>query len=148
MDADNAFDRLNRALWLRNIRVVCPPLANFAINCYRSPTRLFITGGAEISSRGGSTQGDPLAMPLYALGITPLIQRVHGSVTQAWYPDDAQGGGDLISLRNWWDLIVANGPSYFANASKIVLLVKAEYLQEAQNIFAGSEYSCLKGHVT
>jgi hypothetical protein len=140
VDADNAFNRLNRALALRNIRVVCPPIANFTLNCYRSPARLFVTGGAEISSSEGTTQGDPLAMPFYALGMTPLIQQVHGSVTQAWYADDAQAGGNLLSLRRWWDLIVAKGPSYgyFANAAKTILIIKKERLEEASRIFAGT----------
>jgi hypothetical protein len=56
------------------------------------------------------------------------------------YADDAQAGGDLSSLRNWWDLIVTMGPSYgdFANAGKTVLIVKEEHLEEAKRIFSGT----------
>ena len=61
VDASNAFNALNRAAALHNIRVLCPPLATYAINTYRQPARLFITGGSELKSAEGTTQGDPLA---------------------------------------------------------------------------------------
>ena len=40
-------------------------------NTYRAPIRLFITGSGEIASTEGTTQGDPLAIAMYALAITP-----------------------------------------------------------------------------
>lgn len=140
VDADNAFNRLNRAVALRNIRVVCPAVAIFAMNSYRAPSRLFVTGGAELSSQEGTTQGDPLAMPFYALSMMPLIQQIHGIATQAWYADDAQACGNLFSLRQWWDQLVSKGPSYgyYANASKTILIVKSSRLEAAQSLFAGT----------
>ena len=48
VDASNAFNSLNRAATLHNIRVLCPALATFAINTYRAPARLFVTGGKEL----------------------------------------------------------------------------------------------------
>ena len=62
IDAINAFNALNRGAALHNIRVLCPVIAAYAINTYRQPARLFITGGKEIVSAEGPTQGDPLAM--------------------------------------------------------------------------------------
>ena len=44
VDASNAFNSLNRSAALHNIRILCPTLATFAINTYRAPARLFITG--------------------------------------------------------------------------------------------------------
>ena len=73
IDASNAFNALNRASALHNIRVLCPVIAVYAINTYRKSARLFITGGKEIVSAEGTTQGDPLAMGLYALSVQPLI---------------------------------------------------------------------------
>ena len=73
IDASNAFNALNRATALHNIRVLCPVIAVYAINTYRKSARLFITGGKEILSAEGTTQGDPLAMGLYALSVQPLI---------------------------------------------------------------------------
>ena len=73
VDAANAFNRLNRAAALHNMRSLCPPFATILINTYRIPTRLFITGGGEIESTEGTTQGDALAMPFYGISITPII---------------------------------------------------------------------------
>ena len=73
IDASNAFNALNRQAALDNIRVQCPIIGTYAINTYRLSARLFIIGGQEILSAEGTTQGDPLAMGLYALSIQPLI---------------------------------------------------------------------------
>ena len=65
------------------------------------PIRLFITGEGEIASTEGTTQGDPLAMAMYALAVTPLIRSLRQSqpdVSQVWYADDATAGGKLVSL--------------------------------------------------
>ena len=82
VDASNAFNSLNRAAVLHNIRIVCPAVATFAINTYRASARLFVTGGKELVSAEGTTQGDPLAMCLYALSLQPLISRLQ-TISQA-----------------------------------------------------------------
>ena len=59
VDANNAFNSLNREAALSNIRVVCPELATYAINSYREPARLFIARSAmEILREEGATQRD------------------------------------------------------------------------------------------
>lgn len=73
MDASNAFNALNRAAALHNVRISCPTIATYAINTYRLPARLFILGGKELTSAEGTTQGDPLAMSLYAISVQQLI---------------------------------------------------------------------------
>jgi hypothetical protein len=50
---------------------LCPPFATVLTNTYRIPTRLFITGGGEIASTEGTTQGDALAMPFYGISVNP-----------------------------------------------------------------------------
>jgi len=76
VDADNAFNRVNRKMMLRNIRVVCPIIATYVINKYQHEARLFIDGGKEILFKEGTTQGDPAAMPIYALGLAPLLDSI------------------------------------------------------------------------
>ena len=58
---------------MHNIKVLCPEFATYVINCYVRPARLFITGGKELASDEGTTQGDPVAMGMYAIGILPLL---------------------------------------------------------------------------
>ena len=49
------------------------------------------------------TQGDPLAMAMYALALVPMITYLSDIVKQVWYADDAAAAGHLIDLRTWWD---------------------------------------------
>ena len=76
VDAANAFNSINRKVLLHNIQYLCPVLAIDTISCYQSPSRLFVQGGKEISSAEGTTQGDPIAMPIYAIGITLLLREI------------------------------------------------------------------------
>ena len=79
VDASNAFNALNRQSALHNIRRICPSLATILINTYRNPSELFVDGNT-IWSQEGTTQGDPLAMPMYALATIPLIQKLSSDV--------------------------------------------------------------------
>jgi len=97
VDASNAFNSLNRIVALHNIRQLCPPFAPILINVYRSLASLFILGDVLLSEEG-TTQGDPLAMPFYALATIPLLQHLPLGVVQVWYADDACAGGKLCVL--------------------------------------------------
>src|SRR6516164_4105203 len=69
IDADNAFNRINRSVALWNIQYTCPAMKFVLTNFYRSPSRIFMRGGLdvfEISSQEGTTQGCPLSMAFYA----------------------------------------------------------------------------------
>ena len=142
IDASNAFNALNRATALHNIRVLCPVIATYAINTYRRPARLFITGGEEINSAEGTTQGDPLAMSLYAISLQPLITglQLKSSAKQCWFADDATGGGSLVLLKKWWDELNNLGPDlgYYPNASKCWLVIKPDKESDAKELFADS----------
>ena len=93
VDAVNAFNSLNREAALLNVHVLCPTIAPILTNTYRNPARLFIEG-EYITSREGTTQGDPLAMAMYALATLPLIHQLGREVPQSWYVDDASAGRD------------------------------------------------------
>ena len=125
VDATNAFNSLNRQVALHNIRRLCPPLATILINTYRAPTELFVDGDSFFSQEG-TTQGDPLAMPMYALATIPLIKKLKGNSKQIWYADDAAAIGKLADLRVWWDHLTREGPDfgYFPNPSKTWLVTK------------------------
>ena len=72
------------------------------MNTYQAPIRCIICGDGEISSSEGTTQGDPLAMAMYALAVKPLIGKLQydaPAVKQVWYTDDATGAGICDDLR-------------------------------------------------
>lgn len=69
IDASNTFNSLNTSAALHNVRVLCLTLATFDINTYGETASLFIAGGKEIKSAEGTTQGDPIAMGLYAVSL-------------------------------------------------------------------------------
>ena len=96
-------------------------------------------------SEEGTTQGDPLAMPMYALGTIPLINRLSGNGTQVWYADDATVCGRLSKVRLWWDRLVHIGPDfgYFPNPSKTCVIVKEQFYDEAVTIFRALEFQLL-----
>ena len=56
VDADNAFNSINRKAMLHNISITCPLITTFIANCYMEPARLFVVGNHEIKSREGTTQ--------------------------------------------------------------------------------------------
>ena len=62
VDADNAFNKLNRKAALHNIERTCPGLYTFLKNSYKEPTMLYLPDGTHIMSEEGVTQGDNLAM--------------------------------------------------------------------------------------
>ena len=139
VDASNAFNSLNRLVALHNIHRICPPLSTILINTYRAPTELFVHGDT-ILSQEGTTQGDPLAMPMYALATIPLIKKLAGNHRQIWYADDAAAVGKIVDLREWWDRLSTLGPSfgYFPNASKTWLVTKEGLQDTADSIFSNT----------
>lgn len=140
VDATNAFNNLNRAATLRNVQKICPIMAPILINTYRSPSALFVNNKSLLSQEG-TTQGDPLAMGMYAIGTLPLIDCLKEvNTTQVWYADDSATGGAFEDVRRWWDCLNKWGPmyGYYPNSSKTCLLVKPQLVSEAEYVFQGT----------
>jgi hypothetical protein len=80
IDARNAFNKLNRTVLLRTVRHEWPSGARFTFNCYKHWTILVIRGnggtGVFLSSKEGVTQGDPISMVAYGIGVLPLIRQL------------------------------------------------------------------------
>ena len=107
VDAANAFNNLNREALIHNIKYVCPEIAIYVVNCYTNPARLFVIG---------TTQGDPLGMAIYALGVTPMLNILllgigdkHNRMVA--FADDISAAGTLNALKQWWDQLLEIGPS-------------------------------------
>ena len=101
VDAENAFISINRKVFL-HISILCPAISTFV-------TRLFLTGGSEMKSNEETTQGDSVAMAIYALGITPpimmmveLVSTKRDDIKMVAFADDFSAAGKLKSLLQWW----------------------------------------------
>ena len=131
VDASNAFNSLNQQVAVHNACHLCPSLATIFINTYREPSELFVNG-QTVWSEEGTTQGDPLAMLLYALATVPLINHLSNipDIKQVWYADVASAAGTLSSLHSWLNDLCHSGPSfgYHANASKTWLITKEQHV--------------------
>ena len=150
IDAENAFNSINRIAALHNISMLCPPFSRVLINSYRNPVRMVVPGDGEIASCEGTTQGDPLAMAMYALAITPLIRELHNrhsEIDQVWYADDASSAGSCSNLKKWWDCITTLGPKYgyYPKNSKSHLVVKSEFEENAKSLFEGTNIHITTG---
>ena len=142
VDASNAFNSLNRQAALHNIQKLCPAIATILINTYRDSAQLFVDG-CTFFSQEGTTQGDPLAMPMYVIATLTILHRLNdpdSSTSQLWYADDATATGSLSHIRSWWDKLVSIGPSYgyHANPSKTWLVTKEVHFSNAVNTFQDS----------
>ena len=94
-------------------------------------------------SQEGTTQGDPLAMPMYALALCPLIEKIKldSSVIQLWYADGASAAGRVETLRDWWNALVTHGPKfgYHVNPLKTHLVVKDNHCSTATSVFGDTQ---------
>ena len=145
VDAENAFNSMNRKAALHNVQRICPIISTYLINMYRTPCKLFVANGKKspdnfIWSCEGTTQGDNSASAFYSIGILPIMFHLHDNCTcpQIWFADDAGAGGKLNDLKGWWDELTSIGPSYgyFPKPSKSWLIVKPEYIDEARELFS------------
>ncbi|XP_066918884.1 uncharacterized protein [Clytia hemisphaerica] len=106
IDAANAFNSINRKAFVHNIGIICPAIAQYVENSYTKPSRLFVIGGVEISSNEGTTQGDPIAMAVFAIAAIPLLLMVlemtdnlPGIQTKSEaYADDFSAAGSIQNL--------------------------------------------------
>ena len=109
IDVSNAFNCMNRNAALQNIHYLCPPFAVILTNTYREDVQLFING-ETLHSCERTTQGDPLAMAMYAIGILPIVHQLQSNNTkQTWF---ATAGGCVDNLHHWWSKLCGVGPSF------------------------------------
>ena len=89
-----------------NMSTICPPFLTVLMNIYSESSDL-ILGTCTLQSQEGTTQGDPLAMPFYALATRPLIDALDKGLPdlrRIWYADDATAVGKALVgkvLHDW-----------------------------------------------
>jgi hypothetical protein len=116
-------------------------------------------------SKEGVTQGDPLGMMFYAIGLLPLTRKLKMGSSflsklidnsevnedihwiQNWYADDSACLADFQSIRVWLKLLVDEGPKfgYFPEPEKSYLVVHANFVNEAKILFADYKVNIVTG---
>ena len=90
------------------------------------------------------TQGGPLAIIEYGIGILPLInnlKREIPEVTQPCYADDSADLGTFAIIETYFDSLTRQGPGcgYYPELFKSVLIVHPE------NLEAGNDFGARHG---
>ena len=95
-----------------------PGGAQFTFNCYRHWAMLVVRkttigSGHFLHSKESVTQGDPLSMIAYGIGVLPLIcvlRRAHPHIMQPLYADDAGAGGQFWDVMAHFRDLQLRGP--------------------------------------
>ena len=140
MDAVNAFNSMSRLAAIWNTSVLWPRCARFVFNSYRGYAVLYIAGSKQtLLSKEGVTQGDPLAMLVYGLGILPQTRKLKNPSKhkQNWYANDSGCFAQLLQLKEWLELLIIEGPKYgyFPEPHKSYLVVHPDFVEEAKEMF-------------
>ena len=64
-------------------------------------------------SKVGATQGDPLLMIIYGVGMLPLTRSLKKQILdclQPWYADNTAAGGKFDAIERYYKLLCAEGP--------------------------------------
>ena len=133
IDSWNAFNEDNRTEMLLYVRHEWPSGSQFTFNCYRHWATLVVRDmggglGHFFHSKEGATQGGPLAMISYGIGVLPLRRELRGAhtrVTQPWYADDAGAGGKFPHILAHLRYLQVRGPprGYLPEPTKSILVV-------------------------
>ena len=103
-------------LWA--VRHEWPSGAQFTFNCYHHWATLVVRdigdgSGHFLHRKEGVTQGNPLIMIAYGIGVLPLIlelREAHPRVTQPWYADDVGAGETFIDVQVHFQEYLGRGP--------------------------------------
>jgi hypothetical protein len=151
IDASNGFNEEERSTALWTIRHKWPAGAQFCFNCYRHWSILAVRGKNGdvfvLYSKNGFTQGDPIAMIAYGIGLLPLIETLgekHKDVDQNWYADDAGIGALFPGIRRYLESLQELGPTpfgYLPEPEKCILVVKEHNKAAAEAYFKDLDFA-------
>ena len=104
---------------------------SFLFNSYQGFALLIVRDAScYVLRKEGVTQGDPLGMMFYGVGLLPLARKLRSDSnyilklkedstlnkdskwTQNWYADDSACVAELKSIIDWINLLLKEGPKY------------------------------------
>ena len=109
LDLQNAFNSIDRSVFLQEVRRVLPGLAPWVDYCYRGPSKL-VLGPELLESSRGIQQGDPLGPALFAIAIQEAIVEAQrqseaefpgGLDFTAFFLDDGTVAGDANAVAKF-----------------------------------------------
>ena len=92
-----AFNSISKKVFLHNITMICPAIAICVKNCYSTHSQLFIIGSNETKSCEEKTQGDPVAIAVYAITVIPMILMIVDITTKIDYSTKTTAYADDIA---------------------------------------------------
>jgi len=119
IDFENAFNLINRDIFINTVREHFPEMYNWVSWCYCSSSNLYYSNNI-INSSLGVQQGDPLGPFLFCLVLRRLILSIKDQSDidiQMWYLDDGCLVGDEKSLLKALDIIKTCGPQLGLNVN-------------------------------
>ena len=96
------------------------------------------------------TQGYPLDMVAYGIGIHPPIKQLKAEfpdITQPWYTDDASALLTFENVKLYFNFLKRFGPGrgYYPDPSKIVLIVHPENIEVRKLLVFSHEFNVCNG---
>ena len=150
IDADNAFNRVNRLKGITEIIKHCPEISSFVKAMYLEKSKGWYYGLhdaiKEITSSMGFHQGCVLASWLYAMTTYPLLVHMDETIRrefgdqenlQKFYADDGNLNAPRPIMYRMIEILQAEGPKYgyHIKANKGAYLIgKCASCEEAQNV--------------
>ena len=114
---------------------------------------LFLIGGNELKSCERTTQGDPVAMAIYAIAIIPLLltlvdqaEQLPGKRTKlVAYADAFTGTDSVTNLLHWWNTLFTLSLlfGYHPKPTKFFLILKTHMKYIALKTFGNTGISTI-----
>ena len=147
LDFKNAFNTVDRAKMLEEVKDHLPMYYAFIWQMYTAPSHLFF-GEHRLSSECGVQQGDPLGPLLFSL-VTRRLSAAMISPLNCWYLDDGVIGGEIAGVAVDLETVVEEGKAVGLelNMAKCEVFIfggdddtRDQTTEEAERLFPGVQF--------